>query len=173
MDLDPQGSASVWGDLRRADTPVVTSAHARRLTQVLAAAAAAGTERAVIDTPASTADAALLAARAADLVLIPCHPATADLHAIGATIDVARLAKRPAAVVINGALVNHRVNKETRATIDEYEVMACPVVLHQRIDHQHAFTEGLTAAEFAPKGQAAEEIRELEKWIERVQSHNA
>ena len=65
----------------------------------------------MIDTPAHTADAALLAARAADLVLIPCHPATADLHAIGTTIDLARLAKRPAAVVINEALVNHRVNK--------------------------------------------------------------
>ena len=173
MDLDPQGSAAAWSDLRKADTPVVTSTHGRRLPQVLAAAAEAGTERAVIDTPPHTADAALLAARAADLVLIPCHPATADLHAIGATIDLARLAKRPAAVVINEALVNHRVNKEAEAAIQEYEVMACPVILHQRIDHQHAFTEGLTAAEFAPKGQAAEEIRELEKWIERVQSQNA
>ena len=173
VDLDPQGSASAWSDLREADTPVVASAHARRLAQILAAAATAGTERAVLDTPGHTADTALLAARAADLVLIPCHPATADLHAIGTTIDIARLANRPAAVVINEALVNHRVNKEAEAAIQQYDVMACPVILHQRIDHQHAFTEGLTAAEFAPKGQAAEEIRELEKWIERVQSQNA
>ena len=60
-------------------------------------------------------------------------------------VDLARLAKRPAAVVINEALVNHRVNKEAQAAIQEYEVIACPVILHQRIDHQHAFTEGLTA----------------------------
>jgi chromosome partitioning protein len=47
--------------------------------------------------------ASLLAAKAADFILIPCRPAKFDLEAIEATIDVANLAKKPAAVVINSA----------------------------------------------------------------------
>ena len=97
---------------------VLFSRHRRRRTrQVLEAAEQAGAKRAVIDTPPHTADTALMAAREADLILIPCHPSTVDLHSIVTTIDVARLAQRPAAVVINGALVNHRVNTEAREAI--------------------------------------------------------
>ena len=116
-----------------------------------------------------------MAAREADLILIPipCRPATADLHAIATTIDVARLAQKPAAVVINGALVNHRVNREAEAAIREYSVVACPVILHQRIDHQHSFTQGLTANEWAAKGGAADEMTRLEEWIRKVEQNGA
>ena len=37
VDLDPQASAGRWGDLREADTPVVTCAPAARLGPVLGA----------------------------------------------------------------------------------------------------------------------------------------
>ena len=130
-----------------------------------------GTDRAGFDTPPHTADTALAAAESADLILIPCRPATADLHAIKRTIDVARLAGKPAAVVLNGALVNHRINREAEAAIQEYQVLRCPVVMHQRIDHQHAFTQGQSAPEFASRGMAAQEMRRLEEWIRNVQSH--
>ena len=60
---------------------VLFSRHRRRRTrQVLEAAEQAGAKRAVIDTPPHTADTALMAAREADLILIPCHPSTVDLH---------------------------------------------------------------------------------------------
>ena len=71
--------------------------------------------------------------------------------------------------MINGAIVNHPVNDQAVKAIASYNVTACPVVLHQRIDHQHAFTAGLTATEYAPQGKAAEEIRALEKWITTCQ----
>ena len=138
---------------------------------MLEAAAKAGSDLAVIDTPPHTVDTALVAAREADLILIPCHPATADLHAIETTIRVARLAQKPAAVVLNGALVHHRVNEEALEAIRQYEVVACPVILHQRIDHQHSFTRGMTAPEFAPRGAAAEEMQALERWIHDVQKN--
>ena len=41
------------------------------------------------------------AARASSFILIPCRPAIADLEAIPASADIARLAKRPFAVVLN------------------------------------------------------------------------
>lgn len=169
IDLDPQGSASAWGDLRTKEGPLVTPTPASRLERVIDAARSSGAARVVIDTPPQTGDAALSAGRMADLIIVPCHPATADLHAIGTTIDIATIAHKPVIVVINGALVKHPSNDEAREAIRTYHVQACPVILHQRIDHQHAFTAGLSATELAPQGKAAGEVRELEKWIRSVQ----
>ena len=101
VDLDPQASASKWSDLRDADSPVVTSAHASRLAPVLKAAREGGAELVVIDTAPHAADAALQAARAANLVLIPCRPSAPDLKAIGATIDLARIADTRAVAILN------------------------------------------------------------------------
>ena len=47
------------------------------------------------------------------------------------------------------SIIGHRVNYEARAAVRQYKVVSGPVILHQRIDHQHAFTQGLTAAECA------------------------
>ena len=47
IDLDPQGSASVWSDLREAARPVVVSAHAPRIARVLDAARTRGVGLAV------------------------------------------------------------------------------------------------------------------------------
>ena len=94
VDLDPQASAAKWGDLRAAEIPVVTTAPATRIAPVLDAARAAGAALAILDTAPHSADAALAAARAAGLVLIPCRASTADLHAIAASVDLVRIAPR-------------------------------------------------------------------------------
>ena len=117
---------------------MVTSAHAARLTPVLAAAQDAGARVALIDTAPHAADVALMAARAADLVLIPCRPSAADLHAIGGTIDLTRIAETRAVVVINSAPVNNPVVGQAQVAIAGYHIEAVPVVIHHRIDHVHA-----------------------------------
>ena len=168
VDLDPQASASKWADLREADTPVVTSAHAPRLVPVLEAAREGGAELVVVDTAPHAADAALLAARAADLVLIPCRPSAADLTAIGATIDLARIADTRAIAILNAAPVRNALVEQARDAIAGYGIDVVPVVLHQRLDHLHAWTAGLTAEELAPRGKAAAEIGQLYAWLNTV-----
>lgn len=82
VDLDPQASAATWGDRREAVSPAVIGAQAPRLAPVLEAAHNAGAEIAIIDTAPHASDAALAAAQAADVVLIPCRASVADLAAI-------------------------------------------------------------------------------------------
>ena len=168
VDLDPQASAGRWGDLREAGTPVVTCAPPARLEPVLDAAREAGASVAVLDTAPHGADAALAAARASDFVLIPCRPSTADLAAIGASVDLARVADRPAAVVVNAAPVAGPLTGQALDAIGGYSVEACPVVVHQRVAHVHAFTAGLAAPESEPAGKAAGEIRGLFDWVRRA-----
>src|ERR1039458_10336800 len=76
IDLDPQASAKTWHDIRvRKDAPFVVSAQAIRLDEVIEVSRANGAELVMIDTAPHSESAALGAARAADLVLIPCRPA--------------------------------------------------------------------------------------------------
>jgi chromosome partitioning protein len=164
VDLDPQGSASVWNDLREADQPVVVSAHAPRIERVLDAARGRGVGLVVVDTAPHASDAALAAARVADLVLIPCRASVADLHAIGSSLDVCRVAAVPAYVVLNAVPVQGRLADQARAAMAEHGAAVAPVMLCQRIAHVHAFTAGLSAMEYQVQSKAAAEIAALYRW---------
>ena len=164
VDLDPQGSASVWSDLRGADRPVAVSAHAPRLTRVLDAARAGGAELAVIDTAPHASDAALAAARASDLTLVPCRASVADLHAIRASLDICRVAEVRACVVLNAVPVQGPLAEQARASMVEHRAAVAPMMLCQRIAHVHAFTGGKTAMELAPQSKAAVELAALYDW---------
>ena len=69
VDLDPQASAVAWSDSREAETPVVVSAEAARLVEVLTTASKHSAALCFIDTAPHGESPALAAARAADLVL--------------------------------------------------------------------------------------------------------
>src|SRR5271165_6642632 len=78
LDLDPQASAAEWKDSRDGDTPSVTSIQSSRLGKALEVAESAGAALIVIDTAPHSADAAVAAAEAADLILIPCRAGNRD-----------------------------------------------------------------------------------------------
>ena len=88
VDLDPQASVASWGDRRGSDTPAVVPAHAPRLERILAAAVAQGVALAVVDTAPRAEQGAVAAARAADLVLVPCRPAVYDVETVAGTCDL-------------------------------------------------------------------------------------
>ena len=71
------------------------------MSDVLKTAAAHGADFAIIDTAPHSETAALAASKAADLVLVPCRASYIDLKAIETTIDLVRLAKKPAMFVLS------------------------------------------------------------------------
>jgi chromosome partitioning protein len=164
VDLDPQTSATGWKDSRAEETPVVVSAQAARLPQVLRAADEAGAALTLIDTAPQTESPSLAAARAADLILIPCRPAILDLRAISLTVDVAKLAGTPAVVVLNAVPPRGPLAEEAEAAIAHYGLAVAPVRLGQRSAYVHALTVGQTAQEYEPSGKAAEEVTQLYMW---------
>ena len=64
IDLDPQASAKGWHDHRNKETPVVISAHASRLADVLETARKHGAALCIIDTAPHSETTALAAAKA-------------------------------------------------------------------------------------------------------------
>lgn len=164
VDLDPQVTARKWGDKREAEEPEVIGDHAERLPQLVEAAQANGADLLVIDTAPNADRASLAAARAADLVLIPCRPASFDLDAIEATMDLADIAKRPAWVVLNAAPVRSAIVEEARRGLEAQGRRVAPQVVHARVAFSHGVIDGRTAQELEPDGKAAEEVAALFAW---------
>ena len=165
IDLDPQASSANWHDARGQETPVVVSAQPTRLNQVLEAANEAGASFVFIDSAPHSESAALAAARAADLVLIPCRPAILDIRAISNTIDLVNLAGTKAAVVLNCVPPRGTLADEATEAVASYGISIAPVRIGQRASFVHSVTSGQAVQEYEPKGKAAEEIAELYKWI--------
>ncbi len=172
VDLDPQASATGWGDSRAADSPVVVSAQASRLGQVLATAREAGARLAIIDTAPHSESAALASAREADLVLIPCRPAILDLRAISQSVDLAKLAGKRAAIVLNAVPPRGSLTEEAIQAVEGYGVEVAPIQLGHRAAFVHCLTAGLTAQDFEPEGKAAGEIAGLFQWIRQQLGRN-
>ena len=162
IDLDPQGSATVWGRLREGVPPVVIAAHPPRLARVVDAAVDAGASLVVIDTAPREAGGAAEAARLADLVMIPCRPSAIDLAAIPATL--AAIGMADALAVLNASPPRGPWTAQAADAVRAFGIGLAPVTLVARVAHAKAFTLGRTAQETEPASPAAREIADLYRW---------
>ncbi len=165
IDLDPQGTATSWGDRRMADVPEVVSGQAVRLPALIKTAAQNGADFLILDTAPNADQTASLACRAADLVLIPCRPSTFDLEAIETTLLLTKAAATPAYVVLNAVPPRSSIGKEASDGLIARGAKVAPHQLTHRAAFTHGVIDGRSAQEFEPKGKAAEEIAALYKWL--------
>ena len=162
IDLDPQVSACDWKDIRGDDAPVVAATPVPHLERALKAAEGSGADLAIIDTAGRTNDAAMAAARVADLVLIPLQPSLIDLKTLGATLEIIRLAgSKPARALLTRVRAAGTRHEDTTAGLAGQGVEVCPVTLGERVIYQDAYARGLGVREAEPGGKAAEEVRQV------------
>ncbi|HTW72938.1 MAG TPA: ParA family protein, partial [Acetobacteraceae bacterium] len=165
IDLDPQATAASWGDRRTAPAPEVISGQAARLPALMKAAGDNGADFLILDTAPNADQTASLAARAADLVLIPCRAAAFDLEAIETTLMLSKVAAKPAYVVLNAVPPRSSIGKEAAAGLTSQGARVAPHQLTHRAAFAHGVIDGRTAQEFEPAGKAAEEIETLYRWL--------
>ena len=165
IDLDPQASAAKWSDRREGDSPVVISAHAARLPQILHTAEQSGVDLAVIDTSPKTEDDARDAAEAACFALIPCRPGMFDLEAIGSTVRIGAGAKVPMRVVFNAVPARSSIIFRAKKAIEVYDVSCAPTLIGERVAFSYSIIDGQVAQEFEPSGKASMEIRSLYRYL--------
>lgn len=148
------------------DAPAIVSCQVVRLRHVLDAAKDSGVKLAIIDTPGKSTDAAIAAAKAADVVLMPIQPQLFDLETLNSVKEILTLAGNPtAAVVVNRAAIQGRRHEETQQAAAAMGFDVANVVLFQRAAHGDAGNLGQTASEYEPKGKAAKEISVLYGYI--------
>jgi chromosome partitioning protein len=119
-----------------------------------------------IDTAPAVGTPALTAARAADFCLIVSRPGILDLQSIGINVHIAKVADKPAALVMNAvpARDSQAIAACEHAT-SGYGVELCPIVIHQRAVFSRALARGMCAQEAEPAGKAAAEIAALWEWL--------
>ena len=162
VDLDPQATASNWGDRRKSEQPVITSTQAARLPKVLGAAAESGADLAIIDTPPRLEQASLAAAMAANLIFIPCIPAINDLDTLDTTIELLKHAgDTKAVVVLNSAPARGSRRHEAEEVVQNKGILIAPVAFGHRTAFPDSAAFGQTPQEYDPKGKAAEETELL------------
>ena len=172
VDMDPQGTATKWG-LRRTEAGLrsgaeVIAAQPASLPKLLESAKRAGAQLMILDTAPHADSLSVDAARAASFILIPCRPAIADIEAILASADIARLAKRPFAVVLNAVGAQGSREEEARQELERLGLDVAPTALGYRVAYGDAMIPGEGATEHKPGSQSAGEVEALFEWLCRM-----
>lgn len=135
IDADPQGSAMAWADnaaedgigLRANTVALPTADLSRRLDGI-----ARGYAAVVIDTPPGGLAIVEAAARAADVVVIPCQPTLMDLDRLRTTVDVVTEAGRAAVVVLTRVRAGTKAAAAARDALEEAELPVIGASIPQR-----------------------------------------
>lgn len=158
IDLDPQGNAVRWG-ARRGDAPPDVSAESvAAIEHVTQSAEQEGYDLMVFDTAPHADQNALSAARASDVILIPCRPSQFDIESVRLTLDLCALVQKTGRVVLNAAPVRSRVVDGARAAMIAHGAVVSPVIIRERVALRYCMPTGQVASETEPGGLAAQEI---------------
>ena len=166
IDMDPQRSATWWGEIRDDAPPIVLPATTMELPSLLRNAEQNGVTLAILDTPPKLEPEgeAHHAARASDLSLIACKPAAFDVKAIEATVKLAEVANVPARIIFNQVPANSSMIFKARRAVEVYKVPCAPCIIGNRIKFSHAALDGQSIQEFDPKEKGSSEVNALYKY---------
>jgi len=170
IDDDPQGSLTLWNDLRERALPLKLVK--RGIADTLKKAKRDGAEWVFVDTPPNMSASVIDAIECATLVVIPCRPGVFDINAVLETISFARQVRTPYAVVINGAPPK-RGDCEAAAVASARESLAelrIPVwggQITHRASFSLALAKGEGVKEYEAQSGSAAEIARLWLAIER------
>lgn len=166
VDLDPQATACKWGDRRQAESPIVIDAQPARLANALAKAREGGIDLVLIDTPPRSAEAALAAAKTADLIVMPIRPQMYDLETIPNTLDLIATAstgraKIPTIAILNAVPARGTRHEQARDALIAMGINVCDSTIGYRAAFGDAAALGLSVIEHERTGRAAVEIRKV------------
>ena len=168
---DPQGSLTLWHKLRGTNEPPIR-APSIPSSGIVAAAKRDGIEWVFIDTPPNMSAVVEDAIKNATMVIIPARPGVFDVNAVQETIQTCRSARKPYAVVINGAPaqrdgVESRIVTIAREALAKFRAPVWGGQITNRADLLMALGHGEGAREYYAEGRAAAEIGRLWAAIER------
>jgi cellulose biosynthesis protein BcsQ len=171
IDADPQGSLTLWHKLRGTNEPPIKTA-VNSVSGILSAAKRDGVEWVLIDTPPNVSAVVEDAIRNATMVIIPARPGVFDVNAVQETIQTCRAARKPYAVVLNGAPARRDDAESPIVTIAREALVkfSAPVwggQITNRADLLMALGQGEGVREYYAEGRAAMEIGRLWAAIER------
>jgi chromosome partitioning protein len=162
---------TLWHKLRGTNEPAIKTA-VNSVSGIVSAAKRDGIEWVFIDTPPNMSAVVEDAIKNATMVIIPARPGVFDVNAVQETILSCRAARKPYAVVLNGAPARRDEAESPIVTIARESLVKfrAPVwggQITNRADLLMALSHGEGAREYYAEGRAAAEIGRLWAAIER------
>lgn len=167
LDLDPQKTTQDWSEERENALPEVDAIRSDQLETALAALSGKNIDYVFLDTAGRDDAGTASAIRQSDYCVVPCRPTPDDLRAVRPTIATIYRAEKPCGFVLNQTPPGRRSARVQEALNGLGAVnRVCSTPIVTRMDHQDASSLGQGVTEYAPDGQAAEEIRKLWRWVQ-------
>ena len=164
IDIDPQGSLGFWHQAREKQfgegyTGLTFASVSGWRVASEVSKLKKNHDFVIIDSPPHTETEARTAIRSASLVLIPIQPSPTDYWATQATLDIAKIEKKPVKVVLNRVTHQSKLASMFSGKLPNL----AKTTLGNRVLFAAALLEGRTATEVVPSSTAAEEIKSLVK----------
>ena len=173
IDADPQGSALDWSQAREQQRLFPVIGLPRPTIHKELAELAKDYDHVVIDTPPRVSDLARSALMVADMAIMPVTPSQYDVWALSTTVELVKeaLVFKPnlrSVIAINRKIAGSVIGRVVTQALSDFEFP----VLRTAITHRVAFAEmagiGQAVIEMDPKGQAAQEVRDMTGEIMRI-----
>ena len=162
IDMDhPQNSASVWSGARGNAEPKVIVIPAHRLKAAIEKAREDGYEWVLVDTAPRLGPDAVDIANLADLVIVPVKPDPFDLAAVQETIEIIQATQVNALLFLTCCPAKAPEVGETREALEHSGLHVAKTSIGARRTFTRAVLSGKAAAEYEPKGKAAQEMKSL------------
>ena len=173
LDADPQLSAVRWSERRSSSEPVVLGRAVSQLAAEMERIAGFGADVAIVDTPprawVGADNAALVAAKLADVVLVPCRPSILDIESTAVSVQRLQAATAaPVVVVLNGCAHRGREADEAAEALGGLGAQVCPARIGQRVAFARSLLDGRAAQEVEPGGKAADDVHTLHTFCLRT-----
>ena len=168
IDVDPQGSASCWGDDREQEYPNVVAPQAHRLVKEIEGAEKQGFDLIIIDTPGELEKATYESASKSDLIIIPVQPSFLDIRTIGNTKKIIEDYAVNSFAILTRTSSNGIEEEGAEDAIKEMGLNISSSRIGDRIAFKRAFSAGLSVVEFEPEGKASAEINILWQQVSNI-----
>lgn len=157
IDLDPHLGLTKWSARREAEQPEVLGIPFPRLSDALQKAEKSGVDLCVIDTAGGANEAAVTAAKAADLVIVTAAPSVKDMETLDEMKNLLMLGGTPKHIGVVTKSRNAKRFAEGAATFEAAGIVACSTGLTNLVDYEDADGLGMIPNEYNPDGTAAAE----------------
>jgi chromosome partitioning protein len=169
IDADPQGSVLQWqtaGGYNAFDVIHRPKALSGPELKTLVR----GYQHAVIDAPPALGEIIRSTLTHSDLVIVPIGPSPLDIWSSKETLSLIQQVRKrhrrmKAKLLICRKIARTRVGREAREAMETYDLDVFETEISQRIAYVEAMISGLPVLEYAPRSEAAEEIRRLCKEV--------
>lgn len=167
IDTDSQQSVYNWFKARAHEhaLPYVISSYPANVEAHIETARQEGADYVIVDTAPHSSQEALVIAKLADLILVPCKPTYMDLVALEPTTHIVAMAAKPALAVLS--MCPH-YGADAFSAAKSLAKMGFTVAKQRiglRAATSRAHTDNHTVFEFEPKGKAAAEFKALYRTV--------